>query len=267
MKKKIIIIGGDKRFTYLQKMLEAHFDVIPFTDKDLIIHLYKNIEDSDVVLLPYPITFDGNTVNAPLYKKQVLLSDVFSHLKSNHILLTGGKLPKEFRAEEICRTYDYAASEELLWANAELTAEGLLRLVIEELPIALTATSVAVLGAGRVGTETAKLLSRAGCKVTIFARSTKDFETKVLPFDYFHQHARNFDCVINTIPALVLDESRLSALRPECLILEAASAPYGLDFRAADRHGIKSIIAGSLPGKIAPKTAAEIICKSVIQLC
>lgn len=267
MDKKIIIIGGDKRFIYLKKMLQTTFEVIPFTDRDALIHFYNNIEDADVVLLPYPITFDGETVNAPLYKKTVLLSDVFSHLKPKHILLTGGKLPKEFHAEEICRTYDYAASEELLWANAKLTAEGLLRLVIEELPTALSATSVAVLGAGRVGTETAKLLLRAGCEVTIFARSTKDFETKVLPFDYFIQHAQSFDSVINTVPALVLDEQRLCALRPDCLILEAASAPYGLDFRVADRHGIKSIIAGSLPGKTAPKTAAEIICKSVLKLC
>ena len=192
MDKKIIIIGGDKRFIYLKKMLQTTFEVIPFTDRDALIHFYNNIEDADVVLLPYPITFDGETVNAPLYKKTVLLSDVFSHLKPKHILLTGGKLPREFHAEEICRTYDYAASEELLWANAKLTAEGLLRLVIEELPTALSATSVAVLGAGRVGTETAKLLLRAGCEVTIFARSTKDFETKVLPGAWHEWHHRRY---------------------------------------------------------------------------
>lgn len=267
MDKKIIIIGGDKRFVYLQKMLQSEFEIIPFTNDDGLIHAYQNIESADIVLLPYPITFDGNTVNAPLYKKTVLLSDVFSHLKPNTVLLTGGKLPKEFRAEEICKTYDYAANEELLWANAKLTAEGLIRLIIEELPIALSETSVAVFGAGRVGTETAKLFSNAGCKVSIFARSAKDFETKIIPIDCFTQDAGDFDCVINTIPALVLDETKLRALRPGCLILEAASAPYGLDFRAADRHGIKTIIAGSLPGKTAPKTAAEIICKSVIKLC
>ncbi len=267
MDKKIIIIGGDKRFVYLQKMLSSHFTVIPFTDKEALVHRYKNTEDADIVLLPYPITFDGQTVNAPLYKKPVLLSDVFSYLKPHQILLTGGRLPKEFHAEEICTTYDYAASEELLWANAKLTAEGLLRLVISELPTALSVTSVAVFGAGRVGTETAKLLSRAGCKVKVFSRSAKDFETKILPLDCFIPNAREFDCIINTVPALVLDESRIAALRPGTVILEAASAPYGLDFKAADRHGIKTIIAGSLPGKTAPETAAEIICESVLKLC
>lgn len=267
MDKKIIIIGGDKRFVYLQKMLSAHFEIIPFTDREALVHRYKNIEDADIVLLPYPITFDGQTVNAPLYKKTVLLTDVFSYLKRNQILLIGGKLPKDFCAEEICRTYDYAANEELLWANAKLTAEGLLRLVIEELPTSLSSTNIAVFGAGRVGTETAKLLSCAGCKVKIFARSAKDFETKILPFDCFSPIAHEFDCVINTVPALVLSDTRIAALRPGTLILEAASAPYGLDFKAADRHGIKTIIAGSLPGKTSPKTAAEIICESVLKLC
>lgn len=268
MKKKIIIIGGDKRFIYLKEMLQKHYEITPFSDDDTLDKLYKGMANADIILLPYPVTFDGSTVNAPFRKESISLSHIFSHLKPNHILLTGGKLPGTFTdTEQLCKTYDYSADEELLWANAKLTAEGLLRLIIEELPISLLKTDVAILGGGRVGTETNKLLKNAGCKTTVFGRSTKDFETTIKPLDYFEQYAKNFDCVVNTIPKTVLNETEIKALRSSCLILEAASAPYGIDFTAADRHGIKSITASSLPGKTAPKTAAEIICKSVMKIC
>lgn len=268
MKKKIIIIGGDKRFIYLKEMLQKHYEIILFSDDDTLDKLYKGMANADIILLPYPVTFDGITVNAPYRKESIPLNDVFSHLKTNHILLTGGKLPGAFKnTEQICKTYDYSADEELLWANAELTAEGLLQLIIEELPISLSETDVAILGAGRVGTETNKLLKNTGCKSTVFGRSTKDFKTIIKPLDCFEQYAENFDCVINTIPETVLNEAEIKVLRSNCLILEAASAPYGVDFAAADRHGIKSITASSLPGKTSPKTAAEIICKSVMKIC
>jgi len=73
-----------------------------------------------------------------------------------------------------------------------------------------------------------------------------------------------FDLVVNTVPAPVLDEYRLKGLNKDCLLLDIASAPGGVDRAAAKRLGIPYIWALSLPGKTAPKTAAHIIQKSII---
>ena len=46
-------------------------------------------------------------------------------------------------------------------------------------------------------------------------------------------------------------------------IIELASAPFGLDFDLARKHGIDVVKAMGLPGKYTPKTAGEIIGKKI----
>ena len=70
---------------------------------------------------------------------------------------------------------------------------------------------------------------------------------------------QNYDIVINTIPSMVLDERRLQYLKKECLIIDLASNPGGVDRIASKKLGIKTIWALSLPGKVAPLTSAEFI--------
>ena len=55
----------------------------------------------------------------------------------------------------------------------------------------------------------------------------------------------------------------LSRLTKGKIIIELASAPGGVDRECAAHYGIKVIHAPSLPGKYAPKTAAEIIARAI----
>jgi dipicolinate synthase subunit A len=72
-----------------------------------------------------------------------------------------------------------------------------------------------------------------------------------------------YDLVVNTVPALIFDRARLEQLRPDCLLLDLASKPGGVDFPAAAELGRHVIWALSLPGRVAPVTAGTII-KDVI---
>ena len=73
----------------------------------------------------------------------------------------------------------------------------------------------------------------------------------------------NYDYIFNTIPYIILDESKLIKIKKECLIIDLASKPYGVDMSVAARIGIKVIIAPGLPGKVAPLTTAKYL-KQVI---
>ena len=55
-----------------------------------------------------------------------------------------------------------------------------------------------------------------------------------------------------------------AGLKKDCVIIEIASAPFGIDFDCATELGINAIKAGSLPGRISPETAGEIICDTVL---
>ena len=75
-----------------------------------------------------------------------------------------------------------------------------------------------------------------------------------------------FDTVVNTIPARVLTEPVLAALRPESLIVDLASRPGGTDFTAAERLGHRALHALSLPAACAPETAGEFVAQTVCEI-
>lgn len=66
--------------------------------------------------------------------------------------------------------------------------------------------------------------------------------------------------------APVLTRPLLEQLQPECLIIDLASRPGGVDFEAAGELGLKTIWALSLPGKVAPITAGGIIRDTVLHM-
>lgn len=58
---------------------------------------------------------------------------------------------------------------------------------------------------------------------------------------------------------MILDQEHLLALSDHALIIDLASNPGGVDFDAASAMGRRVIHALSLPGKVAPITAGDMI--------
>ena len=68
-----------------------------------------------------------------------------------------------------------------------------------------------------------------------------------------------YDLIVNTVPARVLGREELEDVRPDCLILDLASKPGGVDLHTAGELGLTVVWALSLPGKVAPVTAGAAI--------
>ena len=56
---------------------------------------------------------------------------------------------------------------------------------------------------------------------------------------------------------MILNEDRLKKLNKNCLIIDLASRPGGIDRKAAKANEIKYIWALALPGKVAPVSTAK----------
>ena len=131
---------------------------------------------------------------------------------------------------------------------------------------------VCVIGGGAAGMMAAGTAVMYGADVTVFARKQSDFaliQNESLKHKEFHtlsHEQQNFDALINTVPKKVLGEKELSNLNPDCILVEIASAPFGIDFQAAKEKAFTVIKAGSLPGKVAPKSAGEIIGHSILPI-
>ncbi|MDD6808192.1 MAG: NAD(P)-dependent oxidoreductase [Oscillospiraceae bacterium] len=229
MQNKIICLGGDKRFSYIRKSINEEL----------------NINEAELIILPFS-------------PDETLLSQAFNNLRKDQIVLYGGNIPKEYR--DLKNAICYSKSEDFLLKNANLTAEGVLSLLITEIDKSLIDTNVAITGFGRIGKSLFKMLTSLGCKPTAFSCKGNYLATG---YERFKNLAKEFDCVVNTAPALVLDEEKLKCLKKDCLLIEVASAPYGIDFNAADKLELKTIVAGSLPGKISPESAAKIILEEI----
>ncbi len=208
----------------------------------------------DIILLPY--------AKFPKIESKRL----FSLLSPEGKVYAGG-YPQEF-AEECeergIRFVDWLSDEELTVKNAHLTAEGALGIAITQSPLAVKNSFVTVIGYGRVARACVKLFSAAGAHIRIMARSYParlDAYTRGCKAYCIADNAPLGDCdvLINTVPTVILDSSRLEYLPKSALIIELASPPYGIDMDAARALGLTPIIASGLPARVAPKTAGRLM--------
>lgn len=272
-----LILGGDDRSLYLGEYLEKQGLKVcyyAFNQTDCFSTLKDAISEASCIILPLPLSRDKATLNAPLFDGTVLLSDICA-IASPDKSFFGGQLPVSFcealrdKGAFYC---DYLLLEELAIYNAIPTAEGIIRVLIESLPITIHGMRCGITGYGKIGKVIALTLLNLGAEVTIFARKesdladayTKGIRTK--SYEDFTKEYFDFDALINTVPVRVIGERELSSINPECVLIEAASSPFGIDFQAAREKAMEVIKASSLPGKVAPKTAGEIIGRSILPI-
>jgi len=260
--KKISIIGGDSRLITVKRELEKsgyQVDTLGLFEKDT-----ANPQTSRVIVLPVPTTRDGKNVNAPLTNREIPLSFIEENTDDSQLILTCNYLFEKRR----CIDYNSLDSYALL--NSVPTAEGAIKIAIENTPFTLWKARVLVIGYGRVGKILAHRLSALGCFVTVSARKPVDFamndafghqfintgELNHLPLDY--------DIIFNTVDFPVISNESLDKTDCKCMI--DLSSKGGFDLKYAKEIGITAIKAPGLPGIIAVKTAGEILAKTILDL-
>ena len=82
----------------------------------------------------------------------------------------------------------------------------------------------------------------------------------------YREITQRFDVIFNTVPARVIGAPALTQQDADTLLVELASAPGGIDLESAGRLGLHVVQAQSLPGRVAPKTAAEYIKEAVYNM-
>ena len=272
--RNIVIVGGDKRQKYLKEYLEKQgFDVASYglfdwdedTDK-----LKGMIGEDTVVILPLPATRNDKTIFMPFSKKEISIDRLFSFLGRRNLVFGGiikGELLSRLRESEI-EFVDYY-DQTFIEKNAVLTAFGALKIILEHIDFALPLGKYAVAGFGRVAKETVAVLKSLSCDVTVFARNSSQREDAIIkgckaePLTSLSRLSGDLDIVINTVPTHIIHEETIMNMKNGSKIIELASAPFGLDFDVARKHGIDVVKAMGLPGKYTPKTAGEIIGKNM----
>lgn len=148
-----------------------------------------------------------------------------------------------------------------LAANAAITAEAALALVLKELNCEISAANILILGWGRIGKCLTHQLHHLNANVTVYAR--KDADRAMLRALGYRDTGREdlarslarYQCIINTIPAPVLTETEGRIIRPGCMKLELASGIWLPGEDVIPAHG--------LPGRCKSEASGALIAKTI----
>jgi len=136
---------------------------------------------------------------------------------------------------------------------------------MENTQITLHGARCLIIGCGRIGRTLAARLDALGAHVTVSARKQADFAwIEVAGYGQLETgrmegQLERFDVIFNTVPDIVLPAALLRELSRDCLCIDLASSPGGIDFDAAHALGLNCVWALGLPGKVAPRTAGIIL--------
>ena len=277
MKATITVLGGDLRQVYLARMLlkDGHNVVtwgLDQGDAPNRVPLNTALE-RDILILPLPVC-RGGRLNLPLTDTELRIEQLWPRLRYDQLLLGGmtGDLGPQLMADFGLTLLDYYAREETQVANAVPTAEGALQLAMASTDRTLLGSRCLIIGYGRIGRLLADRLLALGAEVTVSARKYGDLAwidawgCHSVRTNALADQLDRFDLIFNTAPALILDRARLRETREDCVILELASAPGGVDLEAARQLGRQVIQAPGLPGKVAPRSAAAAVRDSVYHI-
>lgn len=271
---KISVIGGDLRLVTLVEMLKKD-GIFVYTyglEKAennygiMCNSLEDAIKEAEIIIAPIPLSSNGETINAPFSEKEISVQELAEKLQGK-TLIAGAirqELLKQLEEKNV-QVIDMLKREELAVLNAISTAEGAIKIAIEETSRTLHRSNILVMGFGRIGKVLSNMLKGMGANVYCEARKNSDLAW-IKAYGYVPIHLNNldeylgkFDIIINTIPYVVLNETNLNKVKKDCLLIDLASNPGGIDKKEVKKQNLKFVWALSLPGKVAPITSAEYI--------
>lgn len=168
----------------------------------------------------------------------------------------------------INNVYDYTKNEAFAIKNAYLTAEAAIAIAVKNSKASLINSPVLICGYGRIGRALHKYLSTFTSDITVClrnenARALAESNNAVTISFTGLNHCEKYSFIFNTVPHPVFNETELSSINENALLIDLASFPGGVDKHFAQYFKTKHIIAAGLPGKYSPKTAGSIVANTV----
>lgn len=244
---KIGVICADDRLLQVSDNLSKDFTVIRiYGDTDFLA-----LPTLDAIVFPVrgPDEFGYLTIG----EDSVKLPSSFWKLQDKNMLVFCG-MRNAYLEQEIQPKQYYMEDQEVISANAVLTAEGVLNQLIGCICKSLYDIQVDVIGYGNCGKVICDMLSNLHVDVRAVRRECENTGSFIRIDDW----KECGDVIINTSHQKLMDEKRMSSWKKKPVILDIAT-PDVIDLTAAKALGIRVIKAGNLPGRFACISAGNII--------
>lgn len=274
----LAVIGGDARQLEIIRRLtelDARLSLIGFEQLD---HAFTgalkekltevDFSSIDGIILPVAGTGTDGKVDTIFSNEKVFLTEEILLETPSHCTIYSGisnSYLDGITSNADRRLVQLFQRDDVAIYNSIPTTEGTIMMAIQHTDFTIHGSKILVLGLGRVGMTVARTFAALGARVLVGARKTEHIaritEMSLTPFHLKNlgEHVKDADICINTIPHEIVTASVISKMPTHTLIIDLASKPGGTDFRYAEKRGIKALLAPSLPGIVAPKTAGQIL--------
>lgn len=253
---KFLILGNDKKMFACCNRLNYKGHTAKMFEN------YKNINDFDNIILPLP-----TIANRMIKGTDMTLEEFNGKLICGQKVFCGNMDVASFE-----NYYSYYYDELFLINNSRLTAQGVLRLILDSIDCDLLELNAVVIGYGRCGKAISGLLKNCGIKVISASRreetliEARNDGIKAVLVNQIDEFADSTDIVINTVPVNIIKREYISRLDSRDIYIEVASKPYGFDITKTDVYNFRYILAESLPGRFVPESAGENIADTVLKI-
>lgn len=263
--REFIIIGGDKRQVYLKNILcDKGFGVCHIVYPADISELGKIGSFSDVIL-PIPLSKDG----VRLYSNNDLdieLESLYSVIKPYHRVYGCG-----VRDDVSEYVFDFMKDKTFKLVNAYLTAQGTLRLILENTESYIVGKKVLIIGFGDVAVTLSDMLTKLGLRVTVAMRNSfkglvaASSGYEVIRLNNIVDVIGGFDYVIGTVPETILTDEHISQMNDKSIYIELASMPFTANKSSFEKYSKTYIYGGALPGRYLPLSSAELMADFILE--
>ncbi|MCC8126583.1 MAG: hypothetical protein LIO92_04200 [Clostridiales bacterium] len=253
-----IIFISDQRLSYAADYLrEAGISLTEICcAEDFTSDVSREADTFDFVLLAIRGSDDGTL---PLGEEILQLDDFLHRLKADAVVISGVTTPYEQSLP--CEYFCFQTDPSFVAGNSKITAEGILKILLDRTPKSLYAYTYDILGAGNVGTRLNILLNRLELPVRLIdARDLPD----VMKFADWAE-SEPADVIINTVPVETITEVIVTQWKKPKIIVDISSREAGTADSVKTKKDITYIPTPPLPGLVAPETAGKLIQEMIIR--
>ena len=210
----ISFIGGDKRNLYLSRLYEKEANIYTYLLNGKSEDFKLCLDMSQYIVLPIPFSMDGINIYSPLSSENLSIEDLIKSIKKKNIICGGMKQEYADLLKQNNNTIiDIMQYESLSINNAIPTAEGIIKIIIENTEITINNSNIAIIGFGRVGKKAAELLANLNAKIHAYdIKKDEVANIRLSGYNVLEDIDRSLaemDVIINTVPQKIITKNNL----------------------------------------------------------
>jgi dipicolinate synthase subunit A len=269
----IAVLGGDLRMLeYIRQARAAgakvqHYGSAPgaqaLAGQPASASLKDAVKGARILCCPIPAVGTDSSLYAKFTdEKLYLTTDVLQGAAPNAMLFSSRVTPQMAAWAEGTGVKMIALGKDdaLAILHATPTAEGAVKIAIENTVDTLRGLDVLCISLGKVGTTVAETFQKMSARVTVAARNpaqlARAWTMNLTPLDLreLPEKIGSFPLIVSSSSGLVLDRAMLERTAPDVVVIDLCSPPGSVDFKAGEELGRKVIWARSQAGT-APRTS------------